>query len=193
MKKHWKNDGAVSSVVGVILMVGMVVIMVSVVAISVMGFALPDIAPQAKIAIVEAKGDIDDSLYKNQIILRHKGGEALVENYTKIIINGRGYAYTGDSAGVPLKDIRVTYRDLIGENYYHNGTGYDNKEIVTGTSWDAGETITLYGRDGIDLDHTDNRNNVDYKWKLDAGTTVTVTIIDTTTNEVITVLQTTVK
>lgn len=186
MKKLWKNDGAVSSVIGVILMVGMTVIMISVVAISVMGFALPESAPQAKIVVVEAGGDINNSLYKNKIILRHKGGDALVENYTKIIITGKGYTYTvTDPNKTTPEDLRVTYKDLTGKNGIYSDA---NTEIVSGNSWDSGESITLYGRDG-----DEGPNTVDYKWKLQAGSTVTVTIIDTTTNEVIAVSQATVK
>ncbi len=190
MIKLWKNDGAVSSVIGVILMVGMTVIMISAVAISVMGFALPESAPNAKIVVVEAEGDMD-TLSNNNLILKHKGGDALVENYTKIIITGRGYAYTGGDTG-PLKDIRVTYRDLTGKNYYYTG----QKKIVEGTSWDTGETITLYGYDGINIGSgiiENQGNTVDNKWKLKAGSTVLVTILDTTTNQVIAVSQATVK
>ena len=195
MKKLCKNDGAVSSVIGVIMMVGMTVIMISVVAMSVMGFALPESAPQAKIVVVEAKGDMDDgdSLHENKIVLKHKGGDALNENNTKIIITGKGCAYTGDMSSCLLKDMRATYGDLTGENYYHNGTDFTLKQIVSGTSWDAGEQIELYGRDGVDLDYSDMRNTVDSKWKIDAGSTVSVTIIDIITNQVIATSRVTVK
>lgn len=196
MKKLWKNDGAVSSVIGVILMVGMTVIMISVVAMSVMGFALPESAPQAKIVVVDAEGDIGyEDLYNNIIVLKHKGGDALNENNTKIIITGKGYSYASgeDPHILSAQNMRVTYRDLNGKNYYHNGTDFTSKQIVSGTSWDAGEQIELYGRDGLNIGESNQGNTVDSKWKLDDGSTVTVTIIDTTTNEVIAVSQATVK
>ncbi len=192
MKKFGKSEEAVSPVIGVMSMLTLTVIMISIVALSVLSFALPESAPQAKIVIVEARGGMggDDNLYENKIVLKHKGGDALFKNDTKIIITGRGCAYTGTmEASCFLGNMRATYSDLAGENYI---LGYDG-EIVEGTSWDAGETITLYGSDGIDTDHSDKRNNVDYKWKLQAGSTVLVTIIDTPTNQVIAFSQATVK
>lgn len=186
MKKLKGSEEAVSPVIGVVLMVGLTVVMGSVVAVSVLAFTPPENAPQAKIVMVEAKGDIgDESLYNNTVVLKHKGGDALNKNDTKIIITGRGYAYTGtDPEYTSARDLRVTYRDLTGDNDLYG----PNKKIVEGISWDSGETITLYGRDGYS-----GINTVDSKWKLDDGTTVSVTIIDTTTNQVIAVSHATVK
>ncbi len=193
MRNFKVDEYAVSPVVGVILMVGMTVIMVSAVAVSVFAFSIPESAPHAKIVVVEARGDMDDDLHENKIVLKHKGGDALNENNTKIIITGKGCAYTGNMSSCLLKDMRATYGDLTGENYYHNGTDFTLKQIVSGTSWDAGEQIELYGRDGVDLDYSDTRNTVDSKWKIDAGSTVSVTIIDTITNQVIATSRLTVK
>lgn len=187
IEKLWKNEWAVSPVIGITLLVGMTVILISVAAVAVLGFTLPATMPQAKIVIVEAKGGIGDmSLYKNFIVLRHKGGDALIKNDTKVIITGKGYSYsTGEDPKKTIPEyLRVTYRDLTGENDLYG----DNTEIVNGISWDAGESITLYGRDG----HTGD-NTVDCKWKLQAGSTVLVTIIDIHTNNVIAVSQATVK
>ncbi len=185
------DENAVSPVVGVVLMLGMAVIMISAVAISVFAFSLPESTPHAKIVVVEARGDMDDGdgLHENKIVLKHKGGDALNENNTKIIITGIGCAYTGTmETSCFLGNMRATYSDLSGENYI---LAYDG-EIVEGTSWDAGETITLYGSDGI---HPfDNRhNNADSKWKIDAGSAVSVAIIDTITNQVIATSSVTVK
>jgi FlaG/FlaF family flagellin (archaellin) len=192
MRKLGECDDAVSPIIGAILMVGLTVIMVSVIAVSVFTFTNPESAPHAKIVVVEAKGDIGyTALNKSFITLKHKGGDALFENDTQIIITGKGYAYASGSDPYlhDAKDMRATYRDLAGKNYI---SGFDN-EIVEGTSWDAGETITLYGSDGNDLYLYDWHNNADSRWKLDDGTTVSVTIIDITTNQVITVSQATVK
>lgn len=191
MKKLFKNDVAVSPVIGAILMMGMTVVMIAAVAISVLGFSLPASAPQAKIVIVEAKGGITERIGENILLLKHKGGDILAENNTKIIITGRGYAYTGTMPSGPAKDIRIVYRDLSGDNY-GGEDGNNLGEIVDGTSWDAGETLTLYGYDGknINSEITNNQGNtVDNKWKLDGGSTVSITIIDTITNEVIAVSQ----
>lgn len=196
MDRLGKNEEAVSPVIGTTLMVGMTVAMVAAVAIAVSGFALPDSAPQAKIVIVEAKGDLNKQLFKNFLVLKHKGGDALVKNNTEIILRGTGYAYAegNDPYPLPAQGIRVTYKDLTGKNYYHDGSDFTSKEIVSGNSWDAGEQIEIYGRDGINIGTIFNQGNtVDNKWKLQAGSTVLVTIIDTTTNQVIAVSQATVK
>lgn len=191
MKKLGVSETAVSPVIGVMSMLTLTVIMISIVALSVFSFALPESAPQAKIVIVEARGDIGDTLLnKSFITLKHKGGDVLFENDTRIIITGKGYAYNGtDPHYTSARDMRVTYRNLAGENYI---SGFDN-EIVEDTSWDAGEIVTLYGSDGNDLYLYGWHNNVDSRWKLDNGSTVSITIIDTTTNEVIAVSHATVK
>ncbi len=191
MRNFRVDEFAVSPVIGVVLMLGMAVIMISAVAVSVFAFSLPESAPHAKIVIVEATGDMDEALHENKIVLKHKGGDALNENNTKIIITGKGYAYNTGSYPSPApsaENIRVTYSDLNGENYIESYNG----EIVEGTSWDAGETITLYGSDGIHP-FGNQHNTVDSKWKLDAGSAVSVTIIDTITNQVIATSSVTVK
>jgi len=183
MDRLIKNERAVSPVIGTTLMVGMTVAMVAAVAIAVLGFALPEDSTYAKIVIVEAKGGINKNLKKNTIMLRHKGGDSLSENHTKIIITGKGCAYTGSMSSCLLKNIRANYIDLTGENFV---VGY-NGEIVKGTSWDAGETIVLYGSDGRDLDYSNRRNNVDSKWKLQAGSEVVVIAIDVPTGQTVAV------
>ncbi|MCZ7382145.1 MAG: type IV pilin N-terminal domain-containing protein [Candidatus Methanoperedens sp.] len=192
MRNFRVDEYAVSPVIGVVVMVGMTVIMVSAVTVSVFSFSIPERAPQARIVVVEAKGDTGTTaLYKNSIVLKHKGGDALNENATKIIITGKGYTYTtgGDPHLSPAHDMRVTYKDLAGENCISE---CDN-EIVAGTTWDAGETVTLYGSDGRDFELYGWHNNVDSKWKLDDGSTVSVTVIDTITNQVIATSWVTVK
>ncbi len=186
-KSLGKNEDAVTPVIGTTLLVGMTVVMITTVAISVLGFALPENVPYAKIVIVEARGDMSEALKDNFIILKHKGGDAIAENGTKVIITGKGCAYATGSLCV-LGDMRATYRDLAGENYIESYNG----EIVVGTLWDAGETITLYGSDGI-APFGIHHNAVDNKWKLQAGSTVLVTILDITTQEVIAVSQAIVK
>lgn len=194
MEKFRENKDAVSPAVGVVLLVGLTVIMISTIAVSVFAFSIPESAPQAKIVVVEAKGgNMAASLYNNTIVLKHKGGDALNENHTEIIVTGKGCAYTGDRSLCHLGDMRVTYRDLSGSNY--GGSGGNNLgEIVESNIWGAGETVTLYGSDGRYMGTASNQNNtVDSKWKLQKDSTVLVTIIDTTTNEVIAVSQAKVK
>ena len=185
MRNFRVDEYAVSQVIGVVLMTGMTVIMISAVAISIFSFSLPESAPHAKIVIVEAKGGINKYLHENVIMLKHKGGDALNENDTKIIITGKGYKYTGaDPEYHSAQDLRVVYYDLTGDNDLLGA----NEEIVEGTSWYAGEQIELYGRDGHLAE-----NMVDSKWKLQSGSEVVITIIDIPTNQVIAVTSATVK
>lgn len=195
MKKVSGCEDAVSSVIGVVLMVWLTVFMASAVAVSVYGFSVAESAPRANIVIVDARGDLNKQLFKNSIVLKHKGGDALVRNNTKIIFTGKGYAYTAGSDPFPLpaQDIRITYKDITGKNYYHDGSDFTTKQIVSGTSWDAGETAELYGRDGINIGGNNQGNTVDSKWKLQAGSTVLVTVIDITTNQIIATSRITVK
>lgn len=184
------GEDAVSPVIGVVLMVGMTVIMISAVAVSVLAFSVPESAPEARIVVVEAKGGMNPvNLNNNIIVLRHKGGDELGENNTKIIIKGRGYAYTGSYTGgtPPVQDITVTYHNLKG-THYDDDDQSTQEDIVIGNTWSAGETATLRGRDG-----QDNSNTCKQKYRLEAGSTVSVTIIDTTTNQVIAATQATVK
>ena len=192
MRKVGESDDAVSPIIGVTLMVGLTVIMSSVVAVSVFTFTLPESAPQAKIVVVEAKGGMHPSvtLNNNAIVLRHKGGDELSENNSKIIIKGRGYAYTGSYTGganPPVQEITVVYSNLKGSHYDDNDPN-TQEDIVIGGTWSAGEIATLRGRDG-----QDPSNSCEQKYWLETGSTVSVTIIDTNTNEVIAVSHATVK
>lgn len=186
-----KNEQAVSPVIGGVSLVGMTVIMVTVVAASVFGFALPADTPWARIVVAEAVGGMDVTLNENIIVLKHKGGDALDENKTKIIIRGRGYAYTGayeeGPIPQPVEEILVVYPDLKGTHYDDNDPD-TQEDIVIGNTWSTGEIVTLRGRDG-----QDPSNSCEQKYWLEEGSTVTATLIDIPTNEIIAVSQITVK
>ncbi|MCZ7357064.1 MAG: type IV pilin N-terminal domain-containing protein [Candidatus Methanoperedens sp.] len=191
-------ETAVSPVIGVSLLVGLTVIMASIIALSVLsvsGLYPSKIPPEARILATEAKGDLD-TLYKNCIVLRHRGGDFLYENNTRIIIAGKGYTYSGSDPYLSAKDMVVTYRDISGDNY-GGVDGNNTGEIVDGVSWDAGESISLCGSDGRNigspLENVDQGNTVDSKWKLEAGSTVSITVVDTQTNQIIAFSQLVVK
>lgn len=188
MRNFKVGEDAVSPIIGVVLMVGLTVVMVSAVAVSIFAFSIPfKNAPHARIVVVEARGDIgNEPLHHNVLMLKHKGGDTLQENYTKIIITGKGYSYTGTDPKLSnARNVRVIYEDLTGENDIF---GAEDEEIVKGTSWEAGQQIELYGRDG-NID----KNTVDGKWKLQSGSDVVITVIDIPTNQVIAVARATVK
>jgi|GEM_PF-6412580 len=102
--------------------------------------------------------------------------------------------YTGtDQNFTSARDTRVVYRDLSGDNY--GGVhGYNLGEIVEGTTWYAGEKIEIYGTDGINIGRIVRQgNNVDSKWKLQAGSVASVTIIHRPTNQIIAISRITVE
>jgi FlaG/FlaF family flagellin (archaellin) len=196
VEKFRENKDAVSPVVGVILLVGLTVIMISTIAVSVFAFSIPESAPQARIVVVEVRGNIS-VLNGNELLLKHKGGDALSANDTKIIINGYGIAYpksmnqsAAEAQGLlSERNIVVTYFNLAGNNYggeHGNNLG----EIVDDCIWQAAKSVELYGSDGR---HINNKNNVDQKYRLKPGTAVVIYIVDTTTNQVIAVSQARVK
>jgi FlaG/FlaF family flagellin (archaellin) len=191
-------ETAVSPVIGVSLLVGLTVIMSSIIALSVVnvsGLFASGNPPEARILVIEAKGDMG-TLYKNCIVLKHRGGDFLQENNTRIIIAGKGYTYSGSDPHLSAKDISFIYRDISGDNY-GGEEGNNIGEIVDGVSWDAGESVVLYGSDGRNigspLGNVDQGNTVNSKWKLEPGSMVSVTVIDTQTNQIIAFSQLRVK
>ncbi len=195
MRKFRGCEESVSSVIGVVLLVVLTVMMVSMIALSVFAFdAFPQPVPHARIVIMEVRGDMS-TLYMNSIVLKHKGGDILDENSTKIIITGKGYAYTGAMPSGQPQDIRVTYGNLSGSNY-GGINGEKLGEIVKGGTWDAGETVVLYGSDGKNIKSfiTKNQGNtVDSKWVLKESTAVSITIVHIPTNQIIATSMATVK
>ncbi|MBU4373628.1 MAG: type IV pilin N-terminal domain-containing protein [Euryarchaeota archaeon] len=194
MRKFGEGEEAVSPVIGVILMVGLTVMMVSTIAVSVYSFSIPESAPQAKIVVREARGGLEPTnLNENLIVLRNKGGDILTENETKIIIRGRGTAYPdtmnvdeATAAGLMNEqDIIVEYHHLRGSHY---DKPYNYDQILDGDSWSAGEVVSLAGYDG-----GDSTNGCDQKWRFKAGTVIIVEIIDIPTSQIISISQTTVK
>lgn len=188
MRNFKVGEDAVSPVIGVVLMVGLTVVMISAVAVSVFAFSVPESAPQARI-VVDIKGGMPPVvLNDNIIILRHKGGDTLHENTTKIIVKGRGHAYKGTQPpNPPVQEITVTYPNLKGSHFDDNDPS-TQEEIVIGDTWSSGELVTLRGRDG-----QDPSNSCEQKYWFEAGSTVSITIIDDFTNQVIAVARATVK
>ena len=203
-----ENKDAVSSVIGVILMVGLTVVLVAVMAGGVFGFALAPDAPDANIVIRQARGN-DGVLQGNEIVLAHKGGDTLRSDSVKIIIDGAGREdLKTDGIGIGntvIGEITIIYSNLEDYNYvksgkrkdryihnvsYPNDTYIDEAKIVLNDTWTPGETVVLYGADGASPSNT---NNVDKKYELTAGSTVTVSIVDIASNKLIASSFSTVK
>ena len=204
VKTFRESKNAVSSVVGVILMVGLTVVLVSIIAVSVFGFALAPDAQDAHIVIRQARGNTD-VLSGNELVLAHKGGDTLRSDSVKIIIDGEGREASkiGGDGGISnstLGEITITYSNLEGYNYVKSGTrkdhyflGHDDVDyakIASNDTWNPGEVVVLYGADGV---NNWNINNVDKKYELTPGSTVTVTIVDIASNKLIATSFATVK
>lgn len=140
-----EEEGAVSPVIGVILMVAITVILAAVIAAFVFGMGPPEQAPQASI-----RGSADTVGGFSVLKLEHQGGEAITlsESKTKVTINGNPvdflYVAEGESqfdAGENL-DIYL-FNDGTDDFYYlsseSNVTETANNE-VTGNLADAGTT-----------------------------------------------------
>ena len=206
-----ESKNAVSSVIGVILMVGLTVVLVATIAGSIFGFALAPDAPDANIVIRQARGN-NGTLTGNEIVLAHKGGDTLRSDSVKIIIENYGVAYpktmnlstAGDLGLLEDRNIVVTYSDLTGYNYvnsngkrkdryFHNTSGdtyIEEAKIVLNDTWTPGRTVVLYGADG---QSSNDKNNVDNKYRLNPSYTVTVSIVDIATNKLISSSFSTVK
>ena len=199
-----ESKSAVSSVIGVILLVGLTVVLVATIAGSIFGFALAPDAQDAHIVIRQARGNIS-YLTGNEIVLAHKGGDTLRSDGVKIIIDGEGKEALkdgGDIGEASLGKITITYSNLEGYNYVNsNGKRKDRyflddvddedfAKIASDDTWNPGEVVVLYGADGV---HSGNTNNVDKKYKLTAGSTVTVSIVDIASNKLIASSFSTVK
>ncbi len=86
-----EDEGAVSPVIGVILMVAITVILAAVIAAFVFGMGPPEQAPQASI-----RGSADTVGTFNVLKLEHQGGEAitLTEAKTKVTVDGNAVIFS---------------------------------------------------------------------------------------------------
>lgn len=205
MRKLGECDDAVSPIIGVTLMVGLTVIMSSVVAVSVFAFTVPESAPHAKIVIVEAKGGLPSKYGRegigfddNTFLVKHKGGDSLRINDTKIIIRGYGQSYRPcfgcgyvPSASPHVDEIVVIYKDattLLKDNSYKS-----NNPSIDDGFFSPGESILFSGEDRGDSNddysgvvvfvREDGDNSNKYAFKN--NTAVTITFLDIPSNQII--------
>lgn len=216
MKKFVGNNDAVSAMIGAFILVGLMVVMLAAVTILVSQFTfnLPQSAPQANIVVVEAKGGLlPVDFNENWIILQHKLGYPLNTSRTKIQI--KGYGETQDNSGIhgDLKgNILVEYTNLEYDGKlpsrpdqdhgdyspeYH-GYRFHNPDLSDGL-WSQDEKLILNGQDsknpGDDSTvkvYMEGISNTDNNWRFSRGGSITITIMDIPSNQVITSIQTTV-
>lgn len=150
-----EEEGAVSPVIGVILMVAITVILAAVIAAFVFGMGPPEQAPQASI---RATGDTSTNDSLSMVALEHQGGDeiTLADTNTRVVVDG-------STAVLSLTD--ATYE--AGESAYimYNGTSY----IVGSTAND--DAYEGAGDDIVDI--------------ATSGETVTVKIIDVASQQMI--------
>ncbi len=203
MRQLSECRSAASSVIGVVLLVGMTVIMVSVIALSVFAYGAFETqpVPEAKIMVMEAKGGLASSgtsFKNNTILLKHKGGDSLDIRNIKIIITGAGQSHRGfGSTYVPSEspytgNVQVTYLNLIKDGKDPIYETHNRLTFQDGL-WAPGEIFLLSGDDGGDSNDEessvwvtvngdgDTSNNYGFK----SREKIFIIIIDTVTNQII--------
>ncbi len=203
MRQLSECRSAASSVIGVVLLVGMTVIMVSVIALSIFAYGAfeQQPVPEAKIMVVEAKGGLASSgtsFKNNTILLKHKGGDSLDIKNIKVIITGTGQSHRGfGSTYVPSRSPYIGNVQIIYLNLTKDGKDsiYQTHNRLTYQDgfWAPGEIFLLSGDDGGDSNDEessvwvtvngdgDTSNNYGFK----AREKIFITIIDTVTNQII--------
>lgn len=121
-----EEEGAVSPVIGVILMVAITVILAAVIAAFVFGMGPPEQAPQASI-----RGSADTIETFNTLKLEHQGGEALTltDSKTKVTIDGEPVSLTYLDSDSQFDAGEALY-------IYYNGSAYnlDKKAYLDATN-----------------------------------------------------------
>lgn len=222
MKKFVGNKEAVSPMIGVFILVGLMVIMLLAVTVLVSEFTvnLPESATQANIVVVGAKGGLlNDTppvdFNENWIILQHKMGYPLNTSRTKIQMKGYGETQA-DKYGTTWLSVKgnilVEYTNLEYDGKlesksnqdrgdyspeYH-GYGFHNPDL-SDSLWSQGEKLTLNGQDSkvpgaasTVKVYMDSVSKTDNNWRFSKGGQITITVMDIPTNQVIASIQTTV-
>lgn len=131
-----EEEGAVSPVIGVILMVAITVILAAVIAAFVFGMGPPEQAPQASLRASADTSDFNTSA--GIISLEHQGGDqvVLMSTNTKVTVNGEDVEYV--VTDTTLDAGEVVYIALDDSGVYTMG-----ENASTGTFWSTGSTDTL--------------------------------------------------
>jgi len=156
--------------------------------------------PVAKITIESCEGGLSNSgpsseratFGKNSIVLMHEGGSDLPLDTVSIKISGYGNSYQGTANGsgrMLTGDMEVSYKNLSPKE---KNTTYMNQNNATLNDdfWNTGEKLILHGRDSKSIHSSvkvnvgelgETKNNYGFK----AGSEITVRVIDTKSNNII--------
>ena len=202
-KINFKNDDtAISSVIGVILMVFLTIVMATTTMIIVFNNgATAQTFTKTPMAIVEIEGIENYGPKYNDINinLRHKGGDSLLIDSTMIVISGNGSSFIGvvGVAGVSSwtekdEDATVKYTNLAYVGKRQEKYIDTNSAALGDGLWSTGEQLILNGEDsssGINASTvlvTVNGFSSDYdNYGFRSGSTVTIKILDATTQRMI--------
>ncbi len=136
--KWLRDEKGVSPVIGVILMVAITVILAAVIASFVFGLGSkgPKSAPQASLAVVEAKnGGTGDNDY---VLIEHQGGEGIAWDDLKItLINATGTLIEKTSGG-------FTKIEATGNDFFEPGERVNVTSVNLGGSGDYIEVKAIH-------------------------------------------------
>ncbi|MDW7731490.1 MAG: type IV pilin N-terminal domain-containing protein [Methanolobus sp.] len=198
------DNGAVSPVIGVILMLLLTVLLAGITVSAVYGDDISGSLGKAPMAVIEVEsveGGVPNNVqYKeNYIVLLHKGGDHLHTGDAKIVITGEGSAYTGvfGSGLTRYGDIFIIYDDLT-VNGKDSPYASRNPDILDGV-WSTGEELVLNGYDsavGSDPSSVhvtiNGMTNTSDNYGLKENSIITVKIFDINTDKLIAELEHTV-
>jgi len=165
------DDGAVSPVIGVILMVAITVILAAVIGTFVLGLGdqVSQTAPQATISVDSVQTD------GNIITLKHGGGDPVVAADTEVKLSDGSSSVTFDNPSSGLADF--TTADIM---YLQTGEN-DGSAGLAHLDWD-GSTSTLPAEgSALSGDFGGPSGGFD----IDGGESVTVTFIDQPSGQII--------
>lgn len=203
------GNGAVSPVIGVILMLLLTVLLAGITVSAVYGDDISGSMGKAPMAVIEIESVVGGVPYigypygikyeKNFIVLSHKGGDILQANTTYVTISGEGASTLGSwpSYTIPKGDLFVRYDDLT-INRKKSVYASNNPAIQDGV-WSAGENLVLNGKDGdvgndpssVHASVNGMTNNYD-NYGLKENSVITIKVFDRDTDKLIAELEHTV-
>ncbi len=166
----WRDEKAVSPVIGVILMVAITVILAAVIASFVFGLGskAPKSAPQAQLV---ASADADNTNYNGKVdlvVIEHQGGENIPWDDIKVLVEGKNTSAVTDAENININVFGNWTADNIGKQ----GIYWNQSEISRNQFWEPGEKLLI--------GFNDSHNNM-----FDPGETVTIKVLHTPSNQLI--------
>ncbi len=180
--KMKRDEKAVSPVIGVILMVAITVILAAVIASFVFGLGskAPKTAPQAQVSLADAAGSPGNSpgnTYK-LFTISNNGGDSIICANTKIYI----YDAANTSNYAVLSWNSSTNKFWAGSGDIHGWTNIANftSDSISSGTFNPGDIIAIF--EGLKTSSSATSYTSGY---IKSGTTLTVKLFDTNSNQFI--------